>query len=787
MPEGIITKTQNQNMIKHLFVTLLAVSASLGVSAQNWKKGNPNNAEHAYLEQYKNLKEYIDREKYPNFRAGLALGAADYNSGGTVKAIADANFDELVTGNAMKMASCVSGTGTMNFTTVKNFVQKATAAGHTVYGHTLAWHAQQPRGWLLSLMKDHPAQPIEGADTEVYQEFHTKDFRTQQNIGWHADYTENNYSVSFDETDGMKVTVTKKAKENYYVQYLAATDIPTEKSKKYKMIMTVKGSAAGSMYARIGDWGGGPSTTIKFTTEWQDVEWNFTNTIANPFLLLQHGSFVGDIWIKNVRFEEVVMGKTVNEDRRCLVIDAAANDASGNGLGTGESQLRIKTGDFAAGSSYKFSALVRADKRATVSTLSNTDATNPIGEILFTNNWTKVTSQGTLSTKGSQIFLLLSTLEEANKFYFDDVSLVINGTECIVNGDFEGTEVSSFLVRQGTKRPAAASITENISYLLLPTPTPLTAEEKHDTLVYAMDKWIKGMMEACDGKVKAWDLANEAISGGDSDGDGVYDLQHDWEMKSDGDFFWQDFMGDLEYVRQAVRLARKYGPEDLNLFINDYNLESDWDDNGKVKSLVKWIERWEADGVTKIDGIGSQMHISCSMNPRTLASRRQHIRQMFEIMAASGKKVRVSELDMGMDDANGKGLKTSELTEEMHQMMADHYEFILKTFFEVVPVEQQWGICQWCMTDSPTNSGWRADTPVGLWTLNTYYRKPTYAGWVRGLAGCDPIATSIESAEATQHSALSTQDSPLYNLSGQKVDSNYRGIVIRNGKKVMIK
>ena len=50
---------------------------------------------------------------------------------------------------------------------------------------------------------------------------------------------------------------------------------------------------------------------------------------------------------------------------------------------------------------------------------------------------------------------------------------------------------------------------------------PLTPEEKKDTLTWAMDKWISGMMEACDGKVKAWDVVNEAISGGDPDGDGV--------------------------------------------------------------------------------------------------------------------------------------------------------------------------------------------------------------------------------------------------------------------------
>lgn len=63
-------------------------------------------------------------------------------------------------------------------------------------------------------------------------------------------------------------------------------------------------------------------------------------------------------------------------------------------------------------------------------------------------------------------------------------------------------------------------------------------------------------------------------------------------------------------MRIAVAAAHKYyaengGTNPLRLFVNDYNLESDWDDNKKVKSLVHWIEKWEADGVTKIDGIGT--------------------------------------------------------------------------------------------------------------------------------------------------------------------------------------
>ncbi len=768
--------------MKQLILTAcFLLIASFAVAQEKFEVGKPGDANYTYLKNYKALKTYVDRTKYPNFRVGLALGAADYNqSDGIVRKVANANVDEVVTGNAMKMGSCVSGNGSMNFSTVKTFVNNASAAGLNIYGHTLAWHAQQPRGWLLSLMNDHPAKPIEGADIEAYQVFHKKDFRKQQNIGWHANYDENNYEVSFDATDGMKVTVTKKAPQNYYVQYIAASDVPTVKGEKYKMIMTVKGSAAGYIYARLGDWGGGPNTNLKFTTEWQDVEWSFTNTISNPFLLLQHGDFVGDIWIKNIRFEKIVMGKNVSENRRCLVFDVPAKKSSDEGY-----LFYIRPGQFKSGDTFKFSAQIRADKRANISSQTISGDDGPIGTLAFSNTWNTVTAEGKFDSDGTFVIFNLAELEEDNKYYIDNVSLQINGEEKIINGDFEGEGTSSFAVKVGTARAVAPSITQDIAYLLLPSPTPQTAEEKHDTLVYAMDKWIKGMMEACNGKVRAWDLVNEAISGGDSDGDGIFDLQHDWALTDEDGFFWQDFMGDLEYVRQACRLARKYGPDDIKLFINDYNLESDWDNNGKLKSLIKWIERWEADGVTKIDGIGSQMHISCSMNPGTLASRRKHIRQMFELMAATGKFVRVSELDMGMDDANGNGVQTANMTEEMHKMMADHYEYILKTYFEVVPPEQQWGICQWCATDSPANSGWRKNTPVGLWDLN-WYRKHTYAGWVRGLAGGEPV-TAIEGVETDGQTIFEDSNAPMFNLAGQRVGADYRGVVIKNGKKTIIR
>ena len=321
---------------------------------------------------------------------------------------------------------------------------------------------------------------------------------------------------------------------------------------------------------------------------------------------------------------------------------------------------------------------------------------------------------------------------------------------------------------------------------------PLTQQERHDILVDVMDKWIKGMMEACDGKVKAWDLVNEAVAGEGDDGEGNYPLQHSngysggaWDVGGDN-FFWQDHLGDLDYVRQVCRLARKYGPEGVKLFINDYNLESDWDDNKKLKSLINWIKKWEADGITKIDGIGTQMHINYYENTTLQKSSEDHIVKMFELMANTGKLVRVSELDMGYVRGNnrlGSKLVTSQITEAEHKKMADFYQWIIEEYFRIIPPSQQWGICQWCPTDAP-NHGWRANEPVGIWDIN-YYRKHVYAGFVRGLNGGDPTGINNIKMDKTTDTSKG-----IFNLNGVRMQGTSlqdlpSGLYIVNGKKIV--
>ena len=625
--------------MKKFYLLLLSATLSMPMMAQEkFEQGKPGDEAYRYLDEYRGLKEYIDHEKYPNFKLGAGTTVSDYLNNSTFNALINRNFTETVAGNAMKMGSIVNGNGDMNFSTVKAYVAAAEEAGINVYGHTLAWHSQQPIAWLTSLIADKPDPTSE----ETWAEVASKDFRTNKSVGWKSEEATFGYTITFDGTDGMKIHTTKQCDNFWDVQFQAMTEIMLQAGKSYKMTITIRGTEAGTMHSKLGDFNTAYSEetcpNFKFTTEWQDVEVNYTPVIDNNFLLLQCGDFVGNIFVKSIKFEGY-KGKTI----------------------------------------------------------------------------------------------------------------------------------------------------------------PLTQQERHDALVEAMDKWIKGMMEACDGKVKAWDLVNEAISGGGDDGEGNYELQHSagyqggtWDVGGNN-FYWQDHLGDLDYVRQACRLARKYGPEDIKLFINDYNLESDWDDNKKVKSLINWIKKWEADGVTKIDGIGTQMHISCYEDASLQRSAKEHITKMFELMAASGKYVRVSEMDMGYVRGSSKwggSVKTEQLTEEEHKKMADLYEWIFKEFFRIVPPAQQWGICQWCPTDAPENSGWRGGEPVGIWDLN-FYRKHVYAGFVRGLGGT--IDTAIQRVETAADGIDGIDISNgIYTLSGIRLQVASlqdlpAGLYIVGGKKVVVK
>ena len=282
------------------------------------------------------------------------------------------------------------------------------------------------------------------------------------------------------------------------------------------------------------------------------------------------------------------------------------------------------------------------------------------------------------------------------------------------------------------------------SYLQRLVNSAETDEEKKAVLLDALETWIAGMMKACREKpdyeegenqgrmlVTAWDVLNEPMSDGHPDELKSASNQSTESIKTS--FYWQDYLG-KEYARYAIEFARKHGGEDLLLFVNDYNLEAAYNSNKKCEGLIKMIDFWESDGKTRVDGIGTQMHVTYSLDPATQQRNEDCVIRMFQLLAKTGKLIKIYELDMGIQDADGKDIYTEDVELWQHKLMANYYTFIIKKYFEIIPPEQRYGITQWARTDSPKGSGWRSGMPIGWWD-SEYKRKPAYAGFANGLAG----------------------------------------------------
>ena len=444
---------------------------------------------------------------------------------------------------------------------------------------------------------------------------------------------------------------------------------------------------------------------------------------------------------KEIPVDPDAPGQEVTVDRRCIrvetdnMVDAAW-----------DSQFWIMTdATFAEGDKWELVMNVRADYEASIGTQTHKGAGEYLhwsgcGTVKFTPKWTEYKASGTMdgSMAGGHSFAFnLNEFAAANAYYFDDISLKINGVEMIKNSSCDDDNMKdNYIAKEKRGGMVPATFVDSYTELVSGNSIPLTPEEKAEALTNELERWIKGMMEACGGYVKAWDVVNEAVSGGPWGQ--RYELQSANNTDgADKKFFWRDYLGD-DFVRIPVKFARQYfeefggNPADLKLFINDYNLESDWDDNQKLKRLIEWIARWESDGETVIDGIGTQMHVTYYMNPETQKSKEEHVVKMLELLASTGKLIKISELDMGIADAEGNSIKTADVTFEQQKAMAEYYKFIVTKYFEIIPAAQQYGITQWCITDSPDGSGWRAGEPVGLWDIN-YARKPAYGGFCDAL------------------------------------------------------
>lgn len=700
-------------------------------------------AQYAYLNEYDVLKNYIPSTANPDFKLGLGVDAASFDAGNAQYQIAATNFNEVTPGNEMKYASIVANDGSMNFSTVTNFIEDAKAANLTVYGHTLAWHSQQNNTYLNGLiapevilapagssncLKMHQDQPADGSwNGQVYYTLdeplvqgtsYTLTFSAKatnpfnmglktmpvtegdvdlQSVQLTTDWAD--YSVTFTPSDGNQQCIKFIVGDMQGDLYID------------NLVLVITGS--NSNLIKNGDFEDASDLSHWTKYSWHAVTYEIEeSTGGGEATMVPH-----DVWTCDFNNGETLGGWGGSMSQ--------TNDATGGPDGSGCVKVsNPSAGEFnysiqlaqdleapiTSGTSYKLSFKVKGSVAATLSALvQNPDGYAEVcsfGSFAVTTDWSEITLSGTCNGENGKR-IIINIGDYVGDLYFDDMRLYY---------ETAGGEIEK------------------------------TPEEKKEILTNAMDQWITGIMNATGGYVTTWDAVNEAISGADYENPddpsdphiGYYDLQTSENGDPSTNFYWQDYLGKEDYVPIVTKLATHRfeeaggDPSQLKLFINDYNLESWWDGNKKLKSLIHWISVWEAKGA-KIDGIGTQMHVTYNLDEAAQKNQEDHIVKMFELLASSGKLVKISELDMGITGPNGT-ITTDQVTYEQQLKMAEFYQFIIQKYFEIIPPAQQYGITQWCCTDSPANSGWRPGEPVGLWDAN-YSRKPTYGGFANGLAG----------------------------------------------------
>ena len=186
-----------------------------------------------------------------------------------------------------------------------------------------------------------------------------------------------------------------------------------------------------------------------------------------------------------------------------------------------------------------------------------------------------------------------------------------------------------------------------------------------DELLRRMREHIHTVMGRYKGKVKSWDVVNEAIA----DGSGTNVLRHS---------LWLEIIGP-DFIAKAFQYAHEADPDAI-LRYNDYGLENPT----KRKKLITLIQSLQAQKVP-IHAIGSQAHLNVSVSFETMD-------QALTEIATLGLPIHITELDVntatggqrgfGADVANNAATTQGGLVSDAEKKQTDAYEGIFRAFLK---------------------------------------------------------------------------------------------------------
>lgn len=723
---------------------------------------------------------------------GMGVDLYNANANGE-KDLVDANYQMFTCGNAMKMDALMTNSGSLNFTTLDNLFDNMPADmklyGHNFFWHTQQRQAYlksviapevvikaDPSDKMENIVKN---SDFEAGNTDGWGAWSSDGCKQQiseKGAGYESDYAiqltnpvaGNNYSAQAFYT---LPDITWEVGDVYILSFYAKAD-HVDANFQVELQNRNKYSAAKYIHAPLE----AADTWYYFEKE-ITVDENFLDEAKTPtHITIDFGADEGNVWLDNVQFGKKKEGPTNYCSNGSFESDldgwTAKNGADGisvvelDDAPDGSKALKMTASADAAnawdlqvvspematmpGTKVELSFYVRSDQ-AGKGRVSFSGLTNGYPWMNWTGSQSSWTEAFETSTGWTLIHVVLQKFstdfsDDASVWSFNlDFGYLPGVTYYLDNVKVvEYTEDES-----GNKSVNKAS---TITYV------PKTAEQKKEALVKVMESWVSGVAEhlADKGVVPyGYDVINEPIADGsngvrgldgvfggseaDADGNVTYDAEPEETTESglslnwgNNHWYWGYYVPD--YAVRAFQLARKYLPAETKLFVNDYNLETS---PAKLAALIEFINKIDADnGSAIVDGIGTQMHVTLSgtsdnaeNNAAKIAACKEQVDAMFKTMAATGKLVRVTELDIS--------LGASSPSSAQYQAQADCYEMIVKSYKENVPEAQQSGITIWSLSDNEAeHEYWLKGELPNLFDAN-YLRKWAYKGFCDGIAGED--------------------------------------------------
>lgn len=188
-----------------------------------------------------------------------------------------------------------------------------------------------------------------------------------------------------------------------------------------------------------------------------------------------------------------------------------------------------------------------------------------------------------------------------------------------------------------------------------------------ETMLLRMESYIAQVIgfteEHYPGVVYCWDVVNEAVE----PGSGMHEEETGFDIRTktgEGeDNLWYTVIG-ADYVEKAFTYARKYAPEGVKLFYNDYNTFQ----TVKNEKICALLADLSAKGL--VDGVGMQSYYD-RKNP-DIKGRSGSVQKAIENFSQLGLEIHITELTINIDEPDERSLLVQAMRyKEMFELLTE--------------------------------------------------------------------------------------------------------------------